>query len=253
MIQRFSEDIDLAVMAPELGDSARKRLLKNVEAAVSKGFVYVGNDRRESKGSRYRKTVYRYPRTSAETNFGQASPELLIEVNAFTRPEPCERKELRTVIADVLSGKEEKTLMDQYGLGSFSVNVLSAERTLIEKMLGAIKDSYSDNPEDTLSSRIRHLHDICLILRKKEYRDFVQSAEFGLLCTRCIEDEKAGFFKYSDCLEKPLSRAPLFSSFSKWQRALSRIYKGPFADLVYGEQPEISELFEALDYLRKNL
>lgn len=52
--------------------------------------VYIEKDYWVSKGSKYRKTLYRYPRSVDGAEFGQASPELMIEVNAFTRPEPYE-------------------------------------------------------------------------------------------------------------------------------------------------------------------
>jgi len=86
LIDRFSEDIDLAIFAVDMGDSRRKRLLKGVEAAVNEGLAYLEGDERESKGSRFRKTVYQYPRSIEGGDFGQASSELLVEINAFTKP-----------------------------------------------------------------------------------------------------------------------------------------------------------------------
>lgn len=74
------------------------------------------------------------------------------------------------------------------------------QRTLVEKLLGVIKDSYQDDPVAQLSKRIRHLCDICLILKTDEYRDFIKSPDFSTLCAACIEDERKGFFKYADVL-----------------------------------------------------
>ncbi len=87
-------------------------------------------------------------------------------------------------------------LVAQFSLERFSIHVLSVRRTLVEKMLGVIKDSYNDDPVAKLSDRIRHLYDICLILREDEYRGFVQSDEFKSLYNLCIEDEKSSFFEY---------------------------------------------------------
>ena len=211
LVERFSEDIDLAVFAVGKGDSARKALLKGVEVAVASGLTAIEDDPRVSKGSKYRKTVYRYPRRVDGAEFGQASPVLLVEVNAFTHPEPFELRQIQTLIAETLPKLERADLIAQFGLEGFSVNVLSVRRTLVEKMLGLIKDSYNENPAARLSDRIRHLYDICLILRLDECKAFVQSDEFMPLCAICIADEKAGFFEYSDCFEKPLADAPLFS------------------------------------------
>lgn len=188
LIDRFSEDIDLAVFPAGKSDSALKKLIKRVEKAVTQGLDYLENDERESKGSRFRKTVYRYTRIIDGSDFGQASPELLVEVNAFTHlePEQCEARELQTFIAEVLAKKGKMDLIAQFSLESFSINVLPVRRTLVEKMLGIIKDSYNDDPVAKLSDRIRHLYDICLILRKDEYRNFVQSDAFKPLCDLCI-------------------------------------------------------------------
>jgi len=134
LIHRFSEDIDLAVIAGELGDGQRKRLLKGVEDAAALGLTPVENDDRISKGSTYRKTVYRYPRHIADEAFGHASPELLIEVNAFTTPEPIKVMPIQALIADALQTQGRPDLIATYELESFPVHVLSIRRTLVEKL-----------------------------------------------------------------------------------------------------------------------
>jgi len=253
LIDRFSEDIDLAVLAGDKSNTARKKLLKRVEIAVTQGLTYLKEDARESKGSKYRKTVYQYPRSIDGGAFGQASSELLVEVNAFTKPEPFESRELQTLIAEVLAKKGEPDLIAQYVLEGFSVNVLSVRRTLVEKMLGVIKDSYNEEPVAKLSNRIRHLYDICLILKHNEYRAFVTSEEFMALCNICIEDEKTGFFEQSGCFEQPLIDAPIFSEFGNWQASLGVTYTGVFSHLVYGDLPTMSDIKEALDFIKNNL
>lgn len=253
LVERFSEDIDLAVFAKNKGDAARKSLLKAVEAAVASGLTKIENDPRVSKGSKYRKTVYQYPRSIDGAEFGQASPELLIEVNAFTNPEPYQSLQIETLIAETLPRLERADLIAQFGLEGFYINVLSVRRTLVEKMLGLIKDSYDENPVARLSNRIRHLYDVTLILRQDEYKSFVQSDQFMPFCKKCIEDEKAGLFNYSDSFEKPLAKAPLFPNFQQWRHTLEGTYKGVFADLVFGDMPDMNEIVEAIAFLHTNV
>jgi hypothetical protein len=62
--------------------------VKSVESTVANGLTELTDDPRISKGSKYRKTAYKYPRTVEGDQFGQASPELLTEVNSFTHPYP---------------------------------------------------------------------------------------------------------------------------------------------------------------------
>src|SRR5690606_21021769 len=125
LIHRFSEDIDLAVIAGDLRDGARKTLLKRIEDAVSFGLTPIKNDTRISKGSKYRKTVYRYPRHVTGEDFGQASAELLIEINAFATPEPLEVLPIQTLIANALHSQQRVDLIEDYGLTDFPVQVLS--------------------------------------------------------------------------------------------------------------------------------
>ena len=254
LIHRFSEDIDLAAIAGGLGDARRKILLKDIEAVASKGLDSLPDDERNSKGSKFRKTVYRYPRYSDEGNFGQASPELLIEVNTFTNPEPYERKIIQSMIAVMLIREERQDLIEQYELGSFELNVLSVYRTLIEKLLGIIKDSYFEDPIARLTIRIRHIYDICMILREPANRNFVSSDDFSGLCQSCIADEIESWGEGQTAyLKDGLHAAPLFNKFDEWWPGLESTYTNNFADLVYGDLPDVKEIKDTLDFLYKEL
>ena len=253
IIDRFSEDIDLAVFSKGLTDGKRKSLLKSVEGDVTSGLIPLPGDMRESKGSSFRKTVYKYPRSVGGEDFGQASPQLFIEINAFTHPEPFEQRPLRSLIADLLLERGEGELIERFALESFTVNVLCVERTLVEKILGMIKDSYDDDPAAKLSNRIRHLYDICLILKSDKYRAFVESPEFKSMCVACIEDEKSGFLAGNLCLEAPLHAAPLFTNLSDWRTSLENTYSTIFTQLVYGELPSMDEIFEGIQFISENL
>ena len=254
LIHRFSEDIDLAAIADGLGDAKRKRLLKDIEAVASEGLDSLPDDERNSKGSKFRKTVYRYPRYSDESDFGQASPELLLEVNTFTNPEPCERKIIQSMIADMLIREERQDLIELYELGSFELNVLSVHRTLIEKLLGIIKDSYFEDPTARLTIRIRHIYDICMILREPANRNFISSEDFRGLCQSCITDEIESWDEeYTVYLKHGLHAAPLFVKFDEWWPGLESTYTNDFADLVYGDLPDVEEIKDTLNFLHKEL
>lgn len=253
LIDRFSEDIDLAIYANDLGDARRKKLFKGIEQEVTQGLTYLKGHERESKGSKFRKTVYEYPRQIDGEDFGQASPELLVEINSFTNPEPVDARILQTLIAEELKRKQEDELITKYGLEGFEINVLSVKRTFVEKMLGVIKDSYADDPQAVLSKRIRHLYDLVSMLKRTEIKEFIEGDEFEPLCQLCIADEKAGGFFYHECLENPLAEAPLFSEFQKWRPSLDATYQGVFSGLVYGEMPTMDDIQTDLEYMRTRL
>ncbi len=253
LIDRFSEDIDLALFASDKTNNVRKKLLKSIERIASQDLTYLHDDERESKGSSFRKTIYQYPRTIKSSNFGQASSELVIEINTFTNPEPFESRKLQTLIAEMLNNKGKNDLIVKYGLESFTINVLSVRRTLVEKILGVIKHSWSNDPVAKLSDNIRHLYDICMILKHEEYRHFVVSKNFKLLCDVCIEEEKAGGFRDSTHFEIPLLEAPLFSQLETWLPSLNAVYTSTFSDLVYGDLPKIDNVKAAFNFIRESL
>ena len=243
LIHRFSEDIDLAAIGNNLSGNQRKKLLKAVEQVVSAGLTPIEEDGRTSKASNFRKTVYQYPRIDGEGDYGHASPELLIEVNTFTNPEPYERMPIRTMIADSLIKEGGTDLVEQYELESFEINVLTVQRTLVEKTLGVIKDSYNDDPIGRLKERIRHLYDVCMILRDDDMRKFIASDNLHVMCNRCIEDEiECWGEEQAACLKQPLHNAPLFHKLDEWWAGLKQTYNNDFTDLVYGDLPEYSEI-----------
>lgn len=253
LIDRFSEDIDLAVYLNDATENQRKKLIKAIESAASDGLRYIENDERESKGSRFRRTVYEYPRLTDDLIYGQASPQLLIEVNTFTTPEPFEQRELQSLVTGFLTTAGESTLIARYNLECFSINVLSVKRTLIEKILGIIKDSYNDQPIAQLSDRIRHLYDICLILRNNEYRHFLETDECTALFKECVKDEIKSFGDPNQHFQKQLAEAPIFSDFKKWRPSLEATYNTIFSDLVYGELPPLDEIEDTLLYIREKI
>ncbi len=253
LIDRFSEDIDLAIIRKNQIGNAHKALIKNIETVACKGLEAIDNDHRISKGSTFRKTVYRYPREITGENFGQASAELLIEINAFSQPQPVERKQLQPFMADFLMEQGRSEFIEEFGLQPFEMNVLSVKRTLVEKMLTMIKDSYDDSPVTRLGNRIRHLYDIAQILSHDEYQNFITSDEFHALCETCVHDEVRGAFDNARCLDKPLSEAPIFTEFDRWHDQLNRVYQGIFADLVYGDLPSMDQIGQSLNSLQASL
>lgn len=249
LIHRFSEDVDLAIVSKELSNGQVRKLLKRAETAAAQGLAAVDDDPRKSRGPTYRKSVFEYPRCVAEENFGQASDKLLIEVNSFTNPEPFTAIDIQTLIADTLKRRGNADLVAKFELEAFSVNVLDVERTLVEKFLGVIKYSYKEDPVGMLIEKIRHLYDICLILKQDRYRQFVQGDAFTAMCGVCIADEKAGFFAYDPCLEIPFTEAPIFARFGEWRGALDAAYTGPFSTMVYGAKPPMEDIEEAIGFI----
>jgi len=251
LIARFSEDIDLAILHNKTNGNSRKKLLKDIENIVSTDLIYLSNDEIESKGSKFRKTVYQYPHLIQDINFGQASTELIIELNSFTTPEPYEKCEIQSIIAETLVSEHRFDLIKQFSLESFNIYVLAVERTLTEKIIRLVKDSYHQDPIKQLSIHIRHLYDLCLILQKTKYREFVASNQFTALLSKCINDEKINGPEAQQSLHLSLIEAPLFKKINDWSKSLTRVYHEDFADFVFGELPTIEQIQETLFFIKE--
>ena len=79
LINRFSEDIDLAIIEDkEMSGSAVKNLIINIEKEITKDLNEVELPGITSKGSKFRKTVFEYPKAIEGGDFGQAKDKLLV-------------------------------------------------------------------------------------------------------------------------------------------------------------------------------
>jgi predicted nucleotidyltransferase component of viral defense system len=85
-IERFSEDIDLALLK-ETGanDNQLKKKMKSIEETVTKGLLYFQHEKEEKRG-RNRRTFYQYPKGLKDADFGQAKDNIQLEINTFTNP-----------------------------------------------------------------------------------------------------------------------------------------------------------------------
>ena len=247
LIRRFSEDVDLALI-PEEGFSSNqlRSFMRNAD-----GFTIIDNHAKESKGSRFRKTVYQYPVT-VSGEFGQASPELLLEINTFTKPEPATVMSMQSLIAEYLVSIGRVDLTSKYGLESFELLVLNIERTLCEKVMGLVKAFRLDDTLGELKSKIRHVYDVALILREPKYQSYLASDAFlELLSTVKETDLKQP--RSSEWLEVPLDQVGLFSeSDIVWPRVENE-FNGPFADMVYDDLPDSDEVLGMLKTVQERL
>lgn len=254
LIKRFSEDIDLAVVPTDsTSEHVQKHKMKDIERILTTDLTYV-EDERESKGSKFRRTAYTYQRAIDGNDFGHGSPRLLVEINRFSNPEPYETMHLQSFIAEMLIDKNRHDLINEYELHQFPLKILSVERTLMEKIIRLVKNSYKKEPVEELKKDIRHLYDICIILQCKEQRGFIQTDDFQQLFAQCIIDEKNTGHDSSAKLDKPPTDSPLFHSFSDWRNALEKTYQVGFADFVYGKPlPHMDEIEETLSFLKQHL
>ena len=254
LIERFSEDIDLAVRTQDMGDSRRKRLMKGVEKAITQDLKYKEDHPLESKHGRFRKTAYAFPTYTDVGELGQVADTILVEINALADPEPATLMPISTLVHDFLSTTGREDLIAQYELECFDVLILSVERTLCEKVMGLVRASYEADPQDEFKERIRHFYDIVMILREPAYQTFVASDEFLKVIEQVKESDRLSIPNAAVWLDPPLNEAMLFAKTDALWSAIGSEFHGSFKDMLYGDTvPDDDEVLACLVMVKNAL
>ena len=145
LIQRFSEDVDIAVLnVSEMSGNQVKTLIRNVEKDISKDLTEIEVPDVTSKFSKFRKSVFTYPLTGNFKFSAGISDKLIIEVNSFANPFPYHKLEIKSFITEFLEQTNSKDLIKKYELEPFTLNVLDKKQTLLEKIVSLIRFSFDE-------------------------------------------------------------------------------------------------------------
>ena len=254
LIRRFSEDIDLAAKCAGLSQSKTKALLKETEAVMTVDFDYQQQHPRESKGSKIRKTVHAYPTERGDEDYGLVANKILLELNAFTTPEPSQVMPVSTLLHDLLTDTGHDELIDEHSLAPFTLQVLSVERTLCEKVMGLVRACHEDDATAAMRRHIRHFYDICMIMRCEAHTAFVQSEAFSALMEEVRCADRALCKEAERWLATPAHDALIFSKPSDHWHTLSAEFQGDFRQMLYDEDvPNDKEVISALEAIAQQL
>ncbi|AII54423.1 nucleotidyl transferase AbiEii/AbiGii toxin family protein [Hymenobacter sp. APR13] len=182
LIDRFSEDVDLAVLLGGRTGATVKALIRQVHhAAVGTGTAeelpeVPGNN----KMGQIRRVYHRYPRTFPHTST-VAGENILLEITAFGEPHPVVRLPLSSYIADVFAARGLEAELDEFGLRAFDFNVLSLRRTFAEKIMALVRASYEPDPALDVSSKVRHLYDLHKLAGHEEVQALLPGEDMFVL------------------------------------------------------------------------
>lgn len=254
LINRFSEDIDLAIIQSEgITGNAIKNLIKDIEIEITQGLNEITMPGITSKGSKFRKTVFEYPRVIDGNDFGQAQDKLLVEINSFANPYPYSEMPIQSMIADFLLQNGRKEAIEAFELKSFNVNVLGLERTLTEKVLSLVRASYAENPMAELAARVRHIYDLHFILSKSNMREFISGEGFKHTIKEVLADDERNSQFQGEWTSKPLMGSMFFSDWKNVWKQLQPVYKNEFKTLVFYKLPDIKAIDESMELIIKSI
>lgn len=193
LIERFSEDIDLAVITNELSSNQIKSLIRKIEKDILDiHFKEIEIPHITSKGSEFRKTVYCYPKLK-QGDFGHANENIILEINSFAKPHPYNLMEISSYVGEFLTQKAP-LLVKEFELEPYFINVLDFRRTLCEKLSAIARASYESDAEySQLKEKIRHFYDIHFLMQHYEIQDFIESEAFPQMMARVREDDQRQF------------------------------------------------------------
>jgi hypothetical protein len=159
IIDRFSEDIDLAVQfkSAKVTPSERKQLKNTIlevirvlnMTLINAADVRSGRDHNE----------YHIGFTNAFDGDGAMVPHIIVETIVVYRPYPCVNLDVSNYVTKYLTKANENQLIPKYELEPFEMLIQSVERTFIDKLF-AICDYHLEGKYNRYS---RHLYDIHMI------------------------------------------------------------------------------------------
>jgi predicted nucleotidyltransferase component of viral defense system len=251
-IERFSEDIDLCLLmnGQESSNQLNKRL-KEITLAVSSHLEEVDIEGITQKIGMRRKLAYEYPK-SFIGDFGQVREQMIIEATYFGVFEPYEEKEIQPYITEMLTGRDQLSVIEEFQLEPFKVLVLSPQKTLCEKIMSLVRFSYGENPVDDLKNKIRHIYDIYKLLEDKEIDDFFSSKDFDGMLKKTAKEDFESFKNNNAWVSSHPKDSLIFNDKNIWNE-LSASYRDSFSTLVYGDLPKEEEMIKVLKKVAERL
>ena len=249
LVNRFSEDIDIAMIEEKLSGNALKTKIRNIEKGITTNFTEITDPNITSKGSMFRKSVFEYPSIISSVLSGNTVKRIIVEINSFANPYPYLQQEITSFIAEFLQETNQQQEIEEYGLQAFSLNVLDKCRTMLEKLVSLIRFSFSENPTQAIASKIRHFYDLYYLAQDSECWEYVQSSNFKLDFLELLVHDKDAFDTPEGWRVKDISESPLVDNFTTLWVGLRTTYQNELSQLAFVEIPDERDVFSSFERL----
>lgn len=164
IIERFSEDIDIAVIrnAGET-DNQLGNKIKKIARCIESVLPEVELEGITHKTGKIRKTAHAYEKVFTG-DLGQVRDCIILEATWLGHYEPYTTATTQSFISEMMLFANQIQLIEEYHLQAFDVKVLTKERTLCEKIMSLVRFSFTANPINDLQKKVRHIYDIHKLL-----------------------------------------------------------------------------------------
>ena len=254
LIERFSEDVDLAVINREADtNSSLKAKIKTITNVVDRLMPEVEIEGITRKRGMNRKTAHDYPKGAFQGRFGQVRQYIVIEATWLGSSEPNTIGQVSSFITDMMKKAGQDALIEQYNMAPFSVKVLSKQRTLSEKIMSLVRFSQTRDPYKDLSLKVRHIYDIHLMLKDPEVKAFFEGTAFDELLLIVGEGDKQSFKNNNEWIVNHPASVLIFTEPEATWARIEQAYKTTFAEMVYGNLPVAADLIDTLKRVKNRL
>ncbi|GAA4365816.1 nucleotidyl transferase AbiEii/AbiGii toxin family protein [Hymenobacter saemangeumensis] len=249
LIDRFSEDVDLAVLLGGRTGAAVKALIRQVHhAAVGAGTPeelpeVPGNN----KLGQIRRVYHRYPRTFPHVST-VAGEDILLEITAFGEPHPVVQLPLSSYIADVFAARGLEAELDEFGLRPFAFQVLSLGRTFAEKIMALVRASYEPDPAADVSSKVRHLYDLHQLAGHPDVQALLPGEDLFVLLRAVQADDVTAGVKgpTHEWKGRPLSACWAYEQDAANLQLARRAYERELPELLHRPAPDFEEVMHTI-------
>ncbi|MBQ9610877.1 MAG: nucleotidyl transferase AbiEii/AbiGii toxin family protein [Lachnospiraceae bacterium] len=218
--RRFSEDIDLTV---SIKGKTRSQAKKTLELASNhfNSLNRLKGDLMEENKKGSITAVYGYDSVcEVQEDPLQRFEKLKVETTSFTVSEPTQQYEIASLLYSLTDDIEFHKLLQDNNVGKFSINTLTLERMLADKMLAA--EFYYQREE--YFDVAKHLYDINTLLGLDEIKRLITNDDdlINILSYKRIEEiNRIG----SNLDKKPLNEFTVFSQCMSNDKFLSEYEK----------------------------
>ena len=255
LIDRFSEDIDLAIIQEE-GQSNNKigKLIKSIQKELTTGFREIVTENTSQKKN-FRKNEYAYDRIPDAVSEGSAgmNRNLVLEINSLANPVPNERLLVNSLVGRFLSETGQTELIKKYDMDPFELNVLVPRSTMIEKILSVIRLSYFPDYIDRLKGKVRHFYDIFFLSTSEYGKEYISTKAFKDDFERMYLEDKTKFDNPENWLMSDYKESLVFKSFDEIWEKVKPAYETDLRLLVHGKFPGEKEVAEKFKEVIRNL
>ena len=246
LINRFSEDVDIAVTnISTLTGNQLRTLIRTIEKEMTINLIEKHVEGVSSKGSMFRKSVFEYPTFDPKN----ASNKFIVEVNSFANPSPFQKLSIESFITTFLTKTGNLNYIQRYDLQPFKINTLDKRQTLLEKLVSLIRFSFDKNPIQSISSKIRHFYDLFYLLSDAECAAFIQTEDFTKQFNAILNHDKVAFDIPEGWNQKAIKDSPLISSYTSIWNQIKHTYTKELSALAFTEIPSEKNVFEKFQTL----